>query len=268
LRWLSGGRRLRPGGPRSTLGTAPGIGGSLILLALFGVSQIGVALGFALLLRSFPGLAGAESPHAMAVKLGMPVTVIASHLITWLGVYFLVARWHGASFIKELRLEQPSKRPVMLALGGGLLLQILGAMLVWLLPPPPDYVPPLRDFLLLGPWAIALLFLFAVLMAPLLEEVLFRGLLLPALRRRYAFPFSALVVTLLFTAMHLGQSGSYWPPLVGIAACGWFLAWWRERSGSLWPSIAFHLSFNLTALLPIIVLSLLGYPIDQLALVG
>ena len=192
--------------------------------------------------------------------------MVGSHLLSWFGVYLLVVRWHRASFIKELRLEKLVWRQVMLALLGGAGLQLLSVTLLWLFPPPPDYVPPMRDFLLLGGWAVALLFLFAVVMAPLLEEVMFRGLLFPALRRSFGFPVSAAVVTLLFTGMHAGQTGAYWPPLVGIAACGWFLARWRERADSLWPPIAFHSTFNFVALLPIITLKLLGYPIEHLAM--
>ena len=48
-------------------------------------------------------------------------------------------------------------------------------------------------------WAVALLFLMAVIMAPLLEEALFRGVLLPALRRRLRFVPAALLVTVLFS---------------------------------------------------------------------
>ena len=254
------GRSFRPGGPPW------GVAGSLVLLAVFGLSQLGVAFAVAFLLRTYPGLAGEDSLHTMAVRLGLPATVVISHLVTWLGITWLIIRWHRASFLETLHLNRLPPRSILLALAGGMGLQVLGALLVWLVPPPPDFVPPMRDFLLLGGWAVALLFLFAVIMAPLLEEVLFRGLLFSALRRRYAFSASALVVTLLFTAMHLGSSGSYWPPLVGIAACGWCLALWRERAQSLWPPIAFHFSFNLTALLPVIVASLLDYPIDQLAL--
>lgn len=259
----------KPPGRAMPTGAPPwGIAGSLAVLAVFALSQLGAALGISLLLRTFRGLAGAGSGYGLAVKLGLPATVAASHLMAWLSIYLLVVRWHHAPAIVALRLRRTPMRPVLLALLGGVIVQLLAGSLLWVFPPPPDYVPPLREFLLLGAWAIVLLFLFAVVMAPLLEEVMFRGLLFPALRRRFAFPFSAFVVTVLFTAMHLGQSGAYWPPLVGIALCGWFLARWRERTDSLWPPIAFHMSFNLTALAPLIVLQLLGYPIDQQLALG
>lgn len=257
-----------PGGAKPTGPPPWGIAGSLAVLAVFALSQLGVALGISLLLQTFPGLVGVGAGYEFVVRLGLPVTVAASHLVAWLSIYLLVVRWHRAPFLDALRLRRTPMRPVLLALLGGVILQLLAESLLFVFPPPPDYVPPLREFLLLGSWAIAVLFLFAVVMAPLLEEVMFRGLIFPALRRHFAFPISALVATLLFTAMHLGQSGTYWPPLVGIALCGWFLARWRERTDSLWPPIAFHMSFNLTALAPLIVLQLLGYPIDQYMALG
>ena len=86
-------------------------------------------------------------------------------------------------------------------------------------------------------------------MAPALEESLFRGLLLPALRQRFGVWSSALAVTALFTVLHVAQVGTYLPALAGIFACGLALAWLRERTGSLWPSIAFHMGFNSTPFL-------------------
>jgi membrane protease YdiL (CAAX protease family) len=50
------------------------------------------------------------------------------------------------------------------------------------------------------------------------------------------------------------QTGGYWPALVVIFLCGWVLAWLREASASLWPSILFHMGFNFTALLPVLLL--------------
>jgi len=85
----------------------------------------------------------------------------------------------------------------------------------------------------------------------LLEEVLFRGLLFPAMRRRCRFLTAAMLVTLLFAALHAFQTGTYWPALTGIFLCGWLLAWLRERHGALWPPVAFHIGFNFTAFIPI-----------------
>jgi membrane protease YdiL (CAAX protease family) len=80
-----------------------------------------------------------------------------------------------------------------------------------------------------------------VLLAPLFEEVLFRGLLFATLRRRLgAWPAAAISATL-FAAAHgyglLGFASVFWSGLL------W--AWIYEKSGSLWPSLTAHALNNL-----------------------
>ncbi len=83
---------------------------------------------------------------------------------------------------------------------------------------------------------------FAVVVAPLVEEVLFRGVLFRGLRSRMRFVWAAGLSSLLFGLMHgLGIL------LVATGLVGFFCAWVYERSGSLWTAIATHAAFNATA---------------------
>jgi membrane protease YdiL (CAAX protease family) len=80
---------------------------------------------------------------------------------------------------------------------------------------------------------------FAVLVAPVVEEILFRGLLYPWIRR-FAGPRVALVITaVLFGLVHQ-------PPetIAPLAIFGIFLAYLVETTGSLLPSIVAHAVFN------------------------
>jgi membrane protease YdiL (CAAX protease family) len=82
--------------------------------------------------------------------------------------------------------------------------------------------------------------LFAVLVAPVLEETAFRGALQPALRR-LAGPRAALLATaLLFGLVHYAP----WTTIPPMAAFGLFLGLLVERTGSLVPCIAAHMGFN------------------------
>lgn len=96
-----------------------------------------------------------------------------------------------------------------------------------------------------------LLVISAVCIAPIVEEIIFRGMLQTALlgqRRatatwRWATIFVASVV---FTSIHIqtGPGGINWehlPPLI-LLSCT--LGYLYERTGSLWPSIALHALFN------------------------
>jgi membrane protease YdiL (CAAX protease family) len=94
------------------------------------------------------------------------------------------------------------------------------------------------------PGALAALVLAVVVMAPLAEEALFRGLLFGGLRRRVGPVLAALVSAAVFGAAHM--NGSLFLPL---AVAGFLLALVYERSRSLWPSTVAHATLNGLAVL-------------------
>ncbi|NIP72687.1 MAG: CPBP family intramembrane metalloprotease [Gammaproteobacteria bacterium] len=166
----------------------------------------------------------------------------------------LIARRHGMAFVAGLRLGSLRRFRIARIFGAGMALQVVGVLLAALMPPPEELASPMMRFLSFGRWAVLLLFVLAVVLAPLLEESLFRGVLLPALRKHMAFQPAALLVTVLFAALHGVQTGGYVPALVVIALAGYVMAYLREASGALWPPILFHMGFNFTALLPVVLL--------------
>lgn len=106
----------------------------------------------------------------------------------------------------------------------------------------------------------------AAVAVSLIEEVLFRGMILGSLRRRRSFAVSAAVTSALFAFVHffrrpespasvgpwtglevlgrmlagLSDPASLLPGLLSLGLIGWLLAWCRERTGSLWLSIGLH----------------------------
>jgi membrane protease YdiL (CAAX protease family) len=82
----------------------------------------------------------------------------------------------------------------------------------------------------------------AVIIAPICEEVFFRGYLFAGLLRGMEVWPAALISALLFVAAH-GDLGSAVPLL----ALGLLLAALRWRTGSIWPSIALHVGNNALA---------------------
>lgn len=89
------------------------------------------------------------------------------------------------------------------------------------------------------------LILTVVTFGPLLEELVFRGLLQTSLleifgraaRWRVIFVASAV-----FALVHVGATT--WHALPGLFVLGVVLGWLYERTGSLWPSILVHAGFN------------------------
>jgi membrane protease YdiL (CAAX protease family) len=91
-----------------------------------------------------------------------------------------------------------------------------------------------------------LLFLVAVVMAGLIEELLFRGVLSRTLEgTRLGFWGGATIASAAFALLHLqyGTGGQ-----IVVFAIGMTLAWIRSRSGSVWPSIVCHSVNNAAAL--------------------
>ena len=102
----------------------------------------------------------------------------------------------------------------------------------------------------LGPARLPVLLLSVLVLAPLAEETVFRGILLPVLARRGTRPGRGLLLsTLLFAALHL-HAGSLLPLLVVGGACGLgFLA-----TGHLLTPIVMHALFNAVSLLALFAL--------------
>ena len=113
------------------------------------------------------------------------------------------------------------------------------ALVIWLGPPPLVQI--------IG--IFALMFWIAIS-----EELMFRSLLFPALRRRMRIWPAMLLTSLIFGVIHLGngfESGNVGAAAVQSAAAvvtGLLLLALRLRSGSIWPPVVFHLLWNCCAL--------------------
>jgi len=93
-----------------------------------------------------------------------------------------------------------------------------------------------KDGLLLGVMAVAV-----VVVAPLAEEMLFRGYLYPVLKRFSGVSFGCVMSGLIFATAH--QELAALPSLFFL---GVLLALLYERSGSIWAPIGMHALFNAT----------------------
>ena len=91
-----------------------------------------------------------------------------------------------------------------------------------------------------GPWGLLYVVVSGVILAPLVEEVVFRGVLFQSYLRRFGFWLALLLSTLFFVVIHFyGVSGSLSVAFFGMAACALYRA-----TGSLWSGIVFHALTN------------------------
>jgi len=79
----------------------------------------------------------------------------------------------------------------------------------------------------------------AVIMAPVAEEVIFRGYLYGVIRRYGGRVPALLTSSLLFAAIHV-----HLPSLLGLGILAIILCLVYERTGSLWASMTMHAAFN------------------------
>ena len=92
--------------------------------------------------------------------------------------------------------------------------------------------------------------LVAVVMAPVFEEIVFRGFLFRGFANSWGWVWGALASAAIFGAAHL-QLDVFLP----LAALGFVLAWAYKKTGSLWTCITMHALFNLIAVVAWIVSS-------------
>jgi membrane protease YdiL (CAAX protease family)/uncharacterized membrane protein YhaH (DUF805 family) len=86
---------------------------------------------------------------------------------------------------------------------------------------------------------LVLSFVSMVIAAPIVEEILFRGYILDAIRKIHGDTVAVLGSAGLFGLLHLE------PYVVGMASLGGVIyGWVRIKTGSLWPSIVSHMVWN------------------------
>lgn len=111
--------------------------------------------------------------------------------------------------------------------------------------PLPDYLENMGEFLdIYSPGSAILLIASLVFLAPLGEELLFRGFLQQILERAWKDPTRAVLITSLFFALiHLNP---YW--VIQIYLLGMILGYLSWRSGSVLPGVILHITNNGIAL--------------------
>ncbi len=83
-----------------------------------------------------------------------------------------------------------------------------------------------------------------VLIAPLVEETIFRGFLYPVIARRLGIAAGVAITGTLFGLMHAAQLGGAWGQIALLILVGVVLTWVRSRTGTVAASFFVHLGYN------------------------
>jgi hypothetical protein len=161
----------------------------------------------------------------------------------WFGAVYGVLRLeYCRPFWRSLGFLRPPRGFSYAALMGAIT-ALLSVLLSALLRPP-DIKTPL-DELMQGRLALTLIVIFGVTLAPLCEELAFRGLLLPLLARSTGAAAGVLLTAVPFALLHGSEYAWSWQRLAVIFFAGAAFGWLRLKTGSTAASAVMHATYNL-----------------------
>lgn len=170
------------------------------------------------------------------------VALFPIHILTFAMIWVLVTRFGRLPFFSTLGWGWHPKFTLWKSIALALLLFAAGTAIVKILgEDKPTQLEELINSSLAARYTIAVL---AVLTAPLVEELMYRGVLYAALQRLIGVAGATFTVLGLFTLIHVPQ---YWPNFGVIGAVGLLsisLTLVRAYTGRLLPCVVIHLVFN------------------------
>lgn len=206
----------------------------------------GMAIPCVFLLYIIGLLAG----KALHIKMDSAPALVVFQSLAYVAVFSLLAyilrMTYDAPFWKSLGWV-PSTVPPLLAVAFGISLAF-GIGAVGNLLKTPDVDSPMKK-LLSSPGGGVFLAIFGITVAPLAEELLFRGFLQPLMVRSLGAVAGIGLTALIFGALHLEENGRVWQYGALISAAGLAFGILRHVSGSIRTSIITHASYNSTLFL-------------------
>ena len=243
------------GAPRRPCWT---IGAATLAVVLSLVLTLGAGLLLALALAQLErtGLATGARETARTAIVGVAL------VLTYVG-YLVAVRVAGArcgvSFAETVRLGPLRDAKVFAGAGVGVAVGarafagLYAAVLAAFGVQPSTEGVDLTRLLPLTPLGVSLALLIVVILGPFAEEVVFRGVLLSAIRERWGESTAIAASAAIFGAIHFNLVA-----FVPLAVLGAGLGALYVRSKSLWPSVLCHATFNALGLIGLYILKGFG----------
>jgi len=241
---------------------APNLWTALGLIALYFVLQavgstllaliLAVTLGFVHLNQGMTQVGNGintmlEQPGMQALLVMLTLGLAASSILLlaqrrWSHLWSL-AQPPGFGFVRPSRLLY-----IALAIVVGVAAPLLGAQLTQLFASGQTVSQDIQQLGANTPlaWRIPLV-LIVVSLGPMVEELLFRGVLLSTLLQRWGAGWAVAISSLMFALVHLPGLQWQWFGLPDLLLLALLLAWLRLRSRSIWPGVLAHGINNLLA---------------------
>jgi membrane protease YdiL (CAAX protease family) len=203
---------------------------SLMLPAMLIGSLIAIAIGYQIL---------GQTPTQ--VQVAIPGTFVAYGL--WLAAVWTLFRSHTTNFWQAVKWRWPENGPwIYLALGPALALAtgVLAGLLH-----AKNIQNGVMEQLLADPVGCRLLVLFGITGAPFIEELLFRGIILPVAVRSLGAAAGLLITSIPFSLMHGPMYDWSWQHLFLLVLVGVAFGIVRLKSNSTLASTVTHGAYNL-----------------------
>jgi uncharacterized protein len=193
-----------------------------------------LVLGLAALVRLIPSLA------ASAQLIALPAQLVL-YLLLYAALWLIIKIKYNRPLWRSLGWAPSRITPWQALLGGSLLsvgIGLLGAALRT-----PQIRSPFDRFLHEPGWLV-LFGVFAVLLGPVFEEIVFRGFVQPLLTRDLGNLAGILLTAGAFGLLHGPEYSGAWQYIVLITFAGACFGWARAWGRSLAPAIYMHAGFN------------------------
>jgi uncharacterized protein len=173
------------------------------------------------------------------MPLALPLQIVF-YVIIYVGFIAVFRLRYNKPALESLGWRASNFNPILAGICGALLAVALSALGQLLRTPENNLMDKL-----VNSWVSFTLFaVTAVLVAPVFEELLFRGFLQPLLSRTFGLVAGVLLTSALFGSLHLFQYSLAWQYALIIFLAGVAFGWVRARTRSVVPGTLMHCCFN------------------------
>jgi CAAX protease family protein len=171
-------------------------------------------------------------------------STILAHLLTVLFCWAVVTRLRRQPFFASLGWNWAGHSPVYWLVIAVVVFAGISAANIVFVRFLPQKETSFDEMLKSGPQVRLAVALLASFSAPLVEEIVYRGVIFGGLRKRFSAATTVIIVTLLFAGVHVPQYAGAWASLAGLMLLSLVLTVVRGYSKTLLPCIVIHFINN------------------------
>lgn len=208
----------------------------ILVVAILGIFTFGTTISVVLMITGHNVSTG--SPVLLRVVL---LAQFLAYVTVLLFMHERVVRRYRRHFAEAVHWHWPRENRWLAYLLGGMALAVVVQLVSALLPIPKtlpiDKYFQTRD-------AAYMMSLFGISMAPLVEELFFRGFLFPVLARRLGVTMGIVLTAFGFALVHASQLASAWAPLLVLFLVGLVFTTVRVVTRNVAPGFLMHVGYN------------------------